>query len=178
MLDFLGSLQRTHTCGELRAEHAGQHVVLMGWVNRRRDHGNLIFLDLRDRTGITQVVLDKEVLRPTAHAQGRTRAAGVCGRGEGHRCAGAMRASINPKMPTGEIEVVANELLLLNESRTPPFSPAEDVDRERRRAAEVSLSRSAPAADAAQHRSAASTSRLRFATTFRRRDFWRSRRRS
>ncbi len=61
MLDFLGSLQRTHTCGELRAEQDGQPVVLMGWVNRRRDHGNLIFLDVRDRTGITQVVLDKEV---------------------------------------------------------------------------------------------------------------------
>src|ERR1700735_3259487 len=60
MLDFLGSLERTHTCGQLRSEQAGQDVVLMGWVNRRRDHGNLIFLDVRDRSGITQVVLDKE----------------------------------------------------------------------------------------------------------------------
>ena len=65
-LDFLGNLQRTHKCGELRMEQAGQDVVLMGWVNRRRDHGNLIFLDLRDRTGITQIVLDKEVSGPRA----------------------------------------------------------------------------------------------------------------
>ena len=68
MLDFLGTLQRTHTCGELRAGDAGKDVVLMGWVNRRRDHGNLIFLDLRDRTGITQVVLDKDIA-PGGHAK-------------------------------------------------------------------------------------------------------------
>src|SRR5262245_63541949 len=59
-LDFLGDLRRTHTCGALRATHAGQSAVLMGWVNRRRDLGNLIFIDLRDRTGLTQVVFNKE----------------------------------------------------------------------------------------------------------------------
>ena len=53
-LDFLGTLQRTGMCGELRAENADQHVVLMGWINRRRDHGGLIFLDLRDHSGIAQ----------------------------------------------------------------------------------------------------------------------------
>ena len=68
MLDFLGTLQRTHTCGQLRAQNAGEKVTLMGWVNRRRDHGNLIFLDLRDRTGITQIVLDKD-LTPDGHAK-------------------------------------------------------------------------------------------------------------
>ena len=67
-LDFLGGLQRTHQCGVLRADNDGQDIVLMGWVNRRRDHGNLIFLDVRDRTGITQVVLDKEISGP-AHAK-------------------------------------------------------------------------------------------------------------
>jgi hypothetical protein len=66
---FLGNLERTHLCGDLRAANAGQQVVLMGWVNRRRDHGNLIFLDLRDRSGIAQIVLDKE-LTPDGHAKG------------------------------------------------------------------------------------------------------------
>ncbi len=68
-LDFLGSLERTHMCGTFRAANAGQPVVLMGWVNRRRDHGNLIFLDVRDRSGICQIVLDKE-LTPEGHLKG------------------------------------------------------------------------------------------------------------
>jgi aspartyl-tRNA synthetase len=97
----------------------------MGWVNRRRDHGNLIFLDLRDRTGITQVVLDKEV-SGEAHAKAEAARSeyvvAVTGRvrkrGEGLD---------NPNMPTGAIEVVAKDLLLLNEAKTPPFSPAEDA---------------------------------------------------
>ena len=124
-LDFLGTLQRTHGCGVLRAANEGETVTLMGWVNRRRDHGDLIFLDVRDRSGITQVVFDKSV---SAEAHARAEAArpefvvAVTGmvrlRGEG---------LTNPKMATGEIEVVARELLLLNDARTPPFSPAEDA---------------------------------------------------
>jgi aspartyl-tRNA synthetase len=124
-LDFLGTLQRTHTCGELRSTHSGQTITLMGWVNRRRDHGNLIFLDLRDRTGITQVVLDKEV-SPEAHAKAEAArpeyVVAVTGvlrnRGEG---------LANPNMPTGDVELVAHSLLLLNDAKTPPFSPAEDA---------------------------------------------------
>ncbi|MGC9199854.1 MAG: aspartate--tRNA ligase [Acidobacteriaceae bacterium] len=124
-LDFLGTLQRTHTCGEPRSPQAGQTMTLMGWVNRRRDHGNLIFLDLRDRTGITQIVLDKEV-SPEAHAKAEAArpeyvvaATGVLRRrGEG---------LANPNMPTGEVELVAHTLLLLNDARTPPFSPAEEA---------------------------------------------------
>ena len=125
MLDFLGSLQRTHTCGQLRAEQDGQPVVLMGWVNRRRDHGNLIFLDVRDRTGITQVVLDKE-MSGEAHAKAEAARSEyvVAVKGKVRRRGVGLE---NPNMPTGEIEVVANELLLLNEAKTPPFSPAEDA---------------------------------------------------
>src|SRR6202041_1886394 len=125
MLDFLGSLQRTHKCGELRVEQDGEDVVLMGWVNRRRDHGNLIFLDVRDRTGITQVVLDKEV-SGEAHAKAETARSEyvVAVKGKVRRRGAGLD---NPNMPTGEIEVVAHELLLLNEAKTPPFSPAEDA---------------------------------------------------
>ncbi|MBB5340994.1 aspartate--tRNA ligase [Tunturiibacter gelidoferens] len=125
MLDFLGSLQRTHMCGELRVEQDGQPVVLMGWVNRRRDHGNLIFLDVRDRSGITQVVLDKEV-SGEAHAKAEAARSEyvVAVKGKVRRRGAGLE---NPNMPTGAIEVVASELLLLNEAKTPPFSPAEDA---------------------------------------------------
>ncbi len=124
-LDFLGTLQRTHMCGELRAGAAGHDVILMGWVNRRRDHGNLIFLDVRDRSGITQVVVDKEHT-PEALAKAETARPEyvVAVRGRVRRRAAGLE---NPNMPTGEIEVLAGQLLLLNESKTPPFSPAEDA---------------------------------------------------
>ena len=124
-LDFLGGLERTGMCGDLRVEDAGAEVVLMGWVNRRRDHGNLIFLDVRDRSGVTQVVLDKEQ-SPEAHAKAEAArpeyVVAVTGTAR-LRAAGLE----NPKMATGGIEVVARELLLLNDAKTPPFSPAEDA---------------------------------------------------
>jgi aspartyl-tRNA synthetase len=116
-------------CGDLRApasdSDADNNVVLMGWVNRRRDHGNLIFLDLRDRSGITQIVLDKEKA-PEAHAKAEAARSEfvVAVRGQVRRRAAGLE---NPNMPTGEIEIVASELLLLNEAKTPPFSPAEDA---------------------------------------------------
>ena len=125
MLDFLGTHQRTHTCGELRAADAGKTVTLMGWVNRRRDHGNLIFLDLRDRYGITQIVLDKEI-SPEGHPKAEhVRPEYVVAAIGKVRLRGA--DAVNPKMITGEIEVAATELLVLNDSRVPPFSPAEDA---------------------------------------------------
>ncbi|HEY5057031.1 MAG TPA: aspartate--tRNA ligase [Acidobacteriaceae bacterium] len=110
-------------CGELRAEHAGQNVVLMGWVNRRRDHGGLIFLDLRDRTGITQVVVDETNVVAHAKANAARSEYVIAVKGRVRRRETGLE---NPNMPTGDIEVVADELLLLNEAKTPPFSPAED----------------------------------------------------
>ena len=125
MLDLLGTLERTHTCGELRAADAGKEVVLLGWVNRRRDHGNLIFLDLRDRTGIAQVVLDKD-LGAEAHLKAeQARPEYVIAAIGKVRLRG--KDVINPKMRTGEVEIVASEIRLLNDSKVPPFSPAEDA---------------------------------------------------
>jgi aspartyl-tRNA synthetase len=125
LLDHLGTLQRTDTCGALRASDAGKQVTLLGWVNRRRDHGNLIFLDLRDRYGVTQIVLDKD-LTPDGHAKAEQvrpeYVVAVLGtvrlRGEG---------SVNPKMATGEIEIVAKELRVLNDAKLAPFSPSDEA---------------------------------------------------
>ena len=125
MLDFLGTRQRTNTCGELRATDAGKTVTLMGWVNRRRDHGNLIFLDLRDRYGITQIVLDKEI-SPEGHPKAeQVRPEYVVAAIGKVRLRGA--DATNPKMPTGEIEIEATQLLVLNDARLAPFSPAEEA---------------------------------------------------
>ncbi len=123
MLDHLGSLTRTDTCGALRAPDASRQVTLLGWVNRRRDHGNLIFLDLRDRYGVTQVVLDRD-LAPEAHAKAEhLRPEYVVA------ALGTVRlretGAVNPNMPTGEIEVAARELRVLNDAKLAPFSPAE-----------------------------------------------------
>jgi aspartyl-tRNA synthetase len=125
VLDFLGKLERTHYCGDLRVANAGENVVLMGWVNRRRDHGNLIFLDVRDRSGISQVVLDKE-LTPEGHARGeQVRPEYVVAAVGKVRLRG--KDAINPKMPTGEIEIEATELRILNDTRLAPFSPSEEA---------------------------------------------------
>ncbi len=125
MLDFLGDLRRTHRCGELRASDAGQKVVLMGWVNKRRDHGALIFIDVRDRTGITQVVVDNES-NPGAHKKAESLrleyVIAIIGRVKKRE-----DDAINPKIPTGEIEVVCDELRILNEAKTPPFLPSDTV---------------------------------------------------
>src|SRR3989440_10124190 len=118
MLDHLGNLERTHSCGALRAEGVGKSVTLMGWVARRRDFGPLTFVDLRDRDGITQVVFNEETA-PAAHAKAKNLRGeyviAVTGevvlRAEGHG---------NLKIAPGEVEVSARALLLLNDARTPP----------------------------------------------------------
>ena len=118
-LDNLGEWERTHSCGQLRAEDAGKEVVLMGWVAVRRDFGPLTFVDLRDRDGLTQVVFDAEDA-PDAHARAKeVRGEYVLAvRGRVVRRGESVR---NLKIPTGDVEVRAREVLVLNESRTPPF---------------------------------------------------------
>ncbi len=119
MLESLEGLERSHSCGALKASDVGREVVLMGWVQRARDHGGVIFVDLRDREGMTQVVFNPEV-QPDAHSK-----------------AGALRDEwvmavrgvvqprppdmVNPQMATGEIEVLVEELRILNAAKTPPF---------------------------------------------------------
>jgi aspartyl-tRNA synthetase len=122
-LDLLGNRQRTRYCGELRKAHAGQPVFLCGWVARRRDLGNLIFLDLRDHTGVTQVVCRPEVSAEAHDKAEEVRAEYVIGV-EGEVVLRAPE-TVNPQLSTGEIEVVAKTLLLLNEAKTPPF-PIDD----------------------------------------------------
>ena len=119
MLDNLGNLRRTKTCGELRTEHVGQKVVLMGWVARRRDFGPLTFFDLRDRDGVTQVVFNEETA-PEAHAKAKQPRGEfvVAVRGE---VVAREEGARNPKLETGEVEVQASELWILNDARTPPF---------------------------------------------------------
>jgi aspartyl-tRNA synthetase len=119
MLDHLGNLERTHSCGELRAEDIGNRVTLMGWVAKRRDFGELTFIDLRDRAGITQVVFNSEDA-PEAHAKAKEL------RGEyviaviGDVVARDANTR-NPKIATGDVEVHAKQLFVLNDARTPPF---------------------------------------------------------
>jgi aspartyl-tRNA synthetase len=111
------NLKRTHSCGVLSASEQGQRVVLMGWVSRRRDHGHLIFVDVRDREGITQVVFDAEHYPATQEAAKALRSEFVIA------VEGAVRprSSKNPNLKTGDIEVAAEKLWILSEAKTTPF---------------------------------------------------------
>ena len=120
------SNKKTHSCGALTKKDVGELVTLMGWVHTRRDHGGLIFVDLRDRGGLTQIVFSPETSK------------------EAHEMAGDIRSEfviaitgkvsprpvnmVNPKLPTGEIEVVVNSLTILNQARTPPFMIEDETD--------------------------------------------------
>jgi aspartyl-tRNA synthetase len=126
VLDFLGDLRRTHMCGDLRASHAGQTVLLMGWAHRRRDHGAVIFIDMRDRTGHTQAIFHEDV-DPVVHNRAEEVRAEYVIAVEGV-VALRSKETINPNMPTGEVEVVASKIWILNESRTPPFPMEEHVE--------------------------------------------------
>jgi len=120
--DKLGDWARTHTCGQLRAEDVGREVLLLGWVHKVRDLGHLVFLDLRDRHGLTQVVFEAEGLRDRAKHLRAEFVIGVKGRVR-PRAAEAL----NAKMPTGAVEIEAAELKLLSEAKVPPFVVADDV---------------------------------------------------
>ncbi|MBZ5699230.1 MAG: aspartate--tRNA ligase [Acidobacteriia bacterium] len=123
MLDSLGTLQRTHYCGNLRAADAGKEVVLMGWVHRRRDLGNLIFIDLRDRSGLAQIVFNKEQ-QAAAHARAEELRSefvvAVTGRV-------VKRQKPNPDLASGEVEIMAGDLRILNTAKTPPFMVEDEV---------------------------------------------------
>lgn len=124
MLDILGNLKRTHYCGTLRAADAGRDVLVMGWVHRRRDLGNLLFLDVRDRTGIVQVVFNKET-NPEAHAKAEQARSEFVVAVEGKI---VKRERANPEIATGEIELVASKLHILNTAKTPPFPIEEEIN--------------------------------------------------
>src|ERR1051325_3821458 len=125
-LDFLGDLRRTHSCGELRAADAGRRALVMGWVHSRRDHGKVIFVDLRDREGITQVVFQSGVAEEVHKRAEQIRTEYVIA-AEGH-VARRSEKDINPNLATGEVEVVADRVWLLNTSLTPPFPMTDTVD--------------------------------------------------
>ena len=122
----MGSLRRTHYCDVLGRENVGEEVVLMGWVLRRRDHGGVIFIDLRDRRGLTQVVFNPEI-NPEVHAKAHQLRSewvlAVKGRVDARPDDMA-----NPKLATGEIEVLVSELRILNKSETPPFPLDEESE--------------------------------------------------
>ena len=121
LLDFLGNLKRTHYCGALRVSDVGKPAVVLGWVARRRDLGNLLFLDVRDRTGIVQVVFNKET-QPEAHDKAEQARSEFVVAVEGNV---VQRQKANPELATGEVEMNATKLHILNNSKTPPF-PIED----------------------------------------------------
>ena len=120
------ALKRTHTIQELSPRMAGQTVVLAGWVNTRRDHGGLIFVDLRDRSGLVQVVFNPEISKPAFELAERIRSEYVIA------IAGIVRmrpeGTVNPNLPTGEIEVYASELELFNTAKTPPFYLEDNIE--------------------------------------------------
>jgi aspartyl-tRNA synthetase len=117
-------MHRSHTCGELRAEHIGSEVTLSGWVQKGRDLGGMTFIDLRDRYGITQIAFNMEVseeLCLKARSLGREFVIKVTGKV-------TERESKNSKMPTGDVEIIAGSLEVLNKSKTPPFTIENDTD--------------------------------------------------
>ncbi|NLX19385.1 MAG: aspartate--tRNA ligase [Desulfobulbus sp.] len=125
-MESLGALRRTHTCNDLNLSHLGQETTLMGWVLRRRDHGGVIFVDLRDRWGITQVVFNPEIDQSVHAKAHQLRSEWVIAvQGKVMQRPASME---NPKLATGTIEVFVHDLRILNASETPPFPLDEDIE--------------------------------------------------
>jgi aspartyl-tRNA synthetase len=122
MAEALGDLTRTHTCGALRASDVGKDAVLLGWVHRIRDLGGVTFVDIRDRHGVSQVVVrENDALMPIAKRLRSEFVVGVTGAVQRRS-----EDTVNPKLPTGEVEILARDIKVLNEAKTPPFQIADD----------------------------------------------------
>src|ERR1700756_5704119 len=162
-------------CGRLRSADAGKNAVLMGWVNKRRDHGSLLFIDLRDRSGFTQVVVNADrnaAIHEKAETLRNEYVIAAIGSGKLRDA-----NTVNPNMPTGEVELVADDIRILNESKLPPFLPSDTALTNE----ETRLSIAILTCGATKSRSILRRGtmwRRRFAIIFRRRDFSRSRRHS
>ena len=125
-MESMGALRRTHTCNDLGLDFLDQEIILMGWVLRRRDHGGVIFIDLRDRWGLTQVVFNPEINEEIHAKAHQLRSEWVIAvRGRVVKRPGSME---NPKLRTGAIEILVDELRILNTSETPPFPLDEDIE--------------------------------------------------
>lgn len=126
-MDTMEGLKRTHHCGDFRTTNAGEEAVVTGWVSRRRDHGGLIFVDLRDRSGYVQVVYDAAAMGEEAFSKAESLRSEfvIAVRGEVRK---RSEETVNPKMPTGEVEIVCSELRILNKAKTPPFYIQDDLD--------------------------------------------------
>ena len=119
---MLDGLKRTHYCGELRMKNIDEEVVLMGWVQKKRNLGGLVFVDLRDRSGICQIIFDTDISEEafkTAEKLGSEYVLAVCGKVR-------ERESKNPNMETGDIEIIASSIKVLNKSETPPIYIKDD----------------------------------------------------
>ena len=136
MARFIDELKRTHDCGALRASDIGKEVVLFGWVQNRRDHGSIVFVDLRDREGVTQVVFDPDT-SPDAHGVAdQLRSEWVIGlrgvvRSRGEQFSkkeGKLVSAANPNLPTGEVEITVLEATIFNKAETPPFAIEDESD--------------------------------------------------
>src|SRR5262252_896159 len=124
-VNFISEVKRTHSCGELTRADIGKKVVLFGWVQNRRDHGGAVFIDLRDREGLTQIVFEPDIAPEAHELAGSLRLEYVIGiRGT----VVSRGANVNPKLRTGEIEVKATDLTIFNRSEPPPFLIEDQIE--------------------------------------------------